>query len=103
MTIGMMMTISQVITKHYTQLKAKCHNDDRIISLSRTSQDVLHDVIMTALRKYRDQDIVEGDGLLYLEKTLWYELKFQRNRIDPKCMVVDDLGKYDRPAMDEGE
>ena len=64
---------------------------------------MLHDVIMTALRKYRDQDIVEGDGLLYLEKTLWYELKFQRNRIDPKCVVVDDLGKYDRPAMDEGE
>lgn len=95
------MKINDVIAKHYQDLKWKCHNDDRVISMSRTSEDVLQDVCLTALRKFKAKEIDENEGVMYLQKTLWFELKFQINRIDPRMTYMDDLTKVDRE--DPGE
>ena len=94
------MTISNIIEKYYYDLKAKCHNDDIAISMGRTSEDILQDVCLTALRKFKTKDIDEQIGLSYLEKTLWYELKFQKNRIDSKVVFVDDLLGVDKGIED---
>lgn len=94
------MKINDIITKYYEELKAKCHNDDRVISMGRTSQDVLQDVCLTAIRKYKNKEVSEEDGKAYLYKTLFYELKFQTNRIDPKMVYTEDLTPYDRQEPD---
>ena len=94
------MKINDIITKYYLELKSKCHNDDRVISMGRTSEDVLQDVCLTAVRKYRNKEIKEDEGKVYLQKTLFYELKFQRNRVDPRMVFTDDLTHYDRQSPD---
>lgn len=95
MTTGMM-TIQQVITNNYYRLKSKCHNDYKVISLSRTSEDILQDVCLTAMRKYKGKEIDEQIGVEYLEKTLFYELKFQRNRVDTNMVFTDNLNDFDK-------
>ena len=95
------MTINDVISKYYYTLKAKCHNDDRVISMGRTSEDVLNDVCVTALRKYRKDNIDEQTALVYLQKTLFFELKFQQNRVDTRMTFLDDLTSVDRGIEDE--
>lgn len=99
MTMGTM-TINEIITNHYQELKSRCHNDYKVISLSRTSEDVLHDVCVTAIRKYKSKPVDEDEALTYLQRTLWFELKFQTNRVDPRIVVLDDLGKVDRAEDD---
>lgn len=90
------MTIQQVITSNYYRLKSKCHNDYKVISLSRTSEDILQDVCLTAMRKFKGKDIEEQIGVEYLEKTLYYELRFQRNRVDTRVVYTDNLTEYDK-------
>lgn len=96
------MKIGDIIDKHYKELKSKCHNDDRVISMSRTSEDVLQDVFLTALRKFKQKEIGEDEGVIYLQKTLFFELKFQVNRVDTKMTYMDDLGPVDR-GIEEDE
>ena len=50
------MTISDIITKHYDALRKEV-NGELVISHSKTSEDILQDVCLTALRKYRNTDI----------------------------------------------
>ena len=61
------MTISDIITKHYDTLKKEV-NGELVISHSKTSEDILQDVCLTALRKYRNTDISEKDT--FYRKTL---------------------------------
>lgn len=95
------MTINDLLQKYYYALKAKCHNDDKAISMGRTSEDVLQDVCLTALRKYKQKPINEKEALEYVEKTLWFELKFQPNRIDTRITFMDNLTSVDRGIEDE--
>ena len=80
------MTISDIITKHYDTLKKEV-NGELVISHSKTSEDILQDVCLTALRKYRNTDITEEEGLSYLKKTLFTEKHFSWNRKKTDIMV----------------
>ena len=80
------MTISDVITKHYDTLKKEV-NGELVISHSKTSEDILQDVCLTALRKYKNTDISEEEGLSYLKKTLFTEKHFSWNRKKTDIMV----------------
>ena len=73
------MTISDIIEKHYDTLKKEV-NGEKVISHSKTSEDILQDVCLTALRKYKNTDISEEEGLTYLKKTLFTEKHFSWNR-----------------------
>ena len=69
--------------------------------MSRTSEDILQDVCLTAMRKFQDcDDVDELTAIEYLEKTLYYELKFQRNRVDTRMLITDNLTEYDRGIDD---
>lgn len=83
------MLISDIITKHYDTLK-KDVNGELVISHSKTSEDILQDVCLTALRKYRNTDISEEEGLTYLKKTLFTEKHFSWNRKKTDIMVYMD-------------
>ena len=80
------MTISDIITKHYDTLK-KDVNGELVISHSKTSEDILQDVCLTALRKYKNTDISEEEGLTYLKKTLFTEKHFSWNRKKSDILV----------------
>ena len=80
------MTISDIITKHYDTLKKEV-NGELVISHSKTSKDILQDVCLTALRKYKNTDISEEEGLSYLKKTLFTEKHFSWNRKKTDIMV----------------
>lgn len=80
------MKISDVISKYYSILHKEV-NGELVISQSRTTEDILQDVCITALRKYKDQDITEADGLNYLKKTLFTEKHFSWNRKKGEILV----------------
>lgn len=83
------MTISDIITKHYNTLHKEV-NGELVISQGRTTEDILQDVCITALRKYQDQDITEEEGLTYLKKTLFTEMHFSWNRKKGEILVFTD-------------
>ena len=80
------MTISDIIEKHYDTLKKEV-NGEKVISHSKTSEDILQDVCLTALRKYKNTDISEEEGLTYLKKTLFTEKHFSWNRKKTDILV----------------
>ena len=80
------MTISDIIEKHYDTLKKEV-NGELVISHSKTSEDILQDVCLTALRKYKNTDISEEEGLTYLKKTLFTEKHFSWNRKKSDILV----------------
>lgn len=80
------MTISDIIEKHYDTLKKEV-NGELVISHSKTSEDILQDVCLTALRKYKNTDISEEEGLTYLKKTLFTEKHFSWNRKKTDILV----------------
>lgn len=80
------MTISDIITKHYDTLKKEV-NGELVISHSKTSEDILQDVCLTALRKYKNTEISEEEGLSYLKKTLFTEKHFSWNRKKTDILV----------------
>ena len=83
------MTISDIIEKHYDTLKKEV-NGEKVISHSKTSEDILQDVCLTALRKYKNTDISEEEGLSYLKKTLFTEKHFSWNRKKTDILVYMD-------------
>ena len=80
------MTISDIITKHYDTLKKEV-NGEKVISHSKTYEDILQDVCLTALRKYKNTEISEEEGLTYLKKTLFTEKHFSWNRKKTDILV----------------
>ena len=92
------MTIADILTKHYKSLKNEV-NGEQVISQSRTTEDILQDVCITALRKYGDSDITEEEGLTYLKKTLFSEMHFSWNRKKGDILVLTN----ELPEVPDGE
>ena len=90
-----MATIREVISKNYNTLHNYC-TTDKVISLSKTEEDILHDVLITAMRKFKDRDIEESEGMSYLKLTLYNEQLMQTRRIcKDKLVFVEDIGVYE--------
>lgn len=90
-----MATIRQVISKHYAELKSKC-SCDKVISQGRTECDILQDICITAMRKYKDNEIDENEGYEYLKKTLFTEKHFQHKRLKSEIVIyVDNIQDYE--------
>lgn len=83
------MTINDVISKHYNTLHKEV-NGELVISQGRTTEDILQDVCLTAMRKYKDTDISEEEGLSYLKKTLFTEKHFSYNRKKNEILIFTD-------------
>ena len=83
------MTIQSIISKHFKTLQKEV-SGEMVISQSRTTEDILQDVCLTALRKYRDKDITEEEGLNYLKKTLFTEKHFSWNRKKNEILIFTD-------------
>lgn len=86
----MKMTINDIIGKHYNKLYSICVNDNKVISQGRTPEDILNDVCLTALRKYKHNEIEESEGLGYLKKTIYTEKHFQYQRKKNELVIFTD-------------
>lgn len=84
------MLITEILAKHYNTLKKEV-NGELVISQARTTEDILQDVCITAMRKYKDQSISEEEGLAYLKKTLFTEMHFSWNRKKGEILVFTDV------------
>ena len=84
------MTIHDILNKHYDTLKKEV-NGELVISQSRTTEDILQDVCITAMRKFKDNEIEEEEGLSYLKKTLYTEKHFSWNRKAGDILVFTDV------------
>ena len=95
------MKINEVIEKHYGELSGMCWNCDKIISQTKTSEDIFQDVIVVALNKYKNKDIDEETALDYIKKTLLLEFHFQPKRQDNIIYtdnlwdIIDDSGSIE--------
>lgn len=90
------MNIRDIIDKNYEYLHNFC-TTDKVISMSRTEEDILHDVCVTAIRKYKESDIEEGEGLSYLKLTLYIEQVRQTSRKKKdRLEYVENIMDYDR-------
>lgn len=84
------MRIQEVISKYWSQLSGACQ--DRVICSSKTEADVVQDVMLTALNKYKDRDVDEAEALEYLRKTLQAEKYFSYKRIvNEKLVYREDI------------
>lgn len=85
------MTINEIIEKYHEKLFSMVKRRDVVVSLNQTSEDVYQNVIVTAIKKYRDTDIDEMEGYRYLEKSLKAELHYQYNKISTIEVSLDDM------------
>ena len=83
------MTIATIIDKYYNHLHREV-NGEMVISQGRTTEDILQDVCLTAMRKYKQNEIEEEEGLNYLKKTLFTEKHFSWNRKKNEILVFTD-------------
>lgn len=88
------MTINEIITKWYAVFHQQATNTD-IGYNGKTDEDVLNDVCVTAMKKFKDKDIDEEQGLEYLKKAFFYEKHFNPKRIDTKMVFTDNLEQYE--------
>lgn len=83
------MTINEIITKHYNTLHKEV-SGEVVISQARTTEDILQDVCLTAIRKFKQTDITEEEGLTYLKKTLFTEKHFSWNRKKNEILIFTE-------------
>ena len=84
------MTINDIITKYYYTLHKEV-NGELVISQGRTTEDILQDVCITAMRKYKNHQVEEEEGLNYLKKTLFTEKHFSWNRKKSEIVIYTDV------------
>ena len=85
------MSIRDIISKHYNELLNQC-TCDKVVSQGRTECDILQDVCITAMRKFKESNIDEEEGYSYLKKTLFTEKHFQYSRKKGEIIIyMDDL------------
>ena len=70
------MGISEVITKHYHELRVYVKHPDVSVENGNTQEDVFQNVMVTAIKKYKG-DVDEAEALYYLKMTLGAEMFFQ--------------------------
>lgn len=90
MNYCLMMKISDIITKYYPKYRSRM-NTDKTICLGKTEEDVLDEVMLTALRVFGDKEITEEEGKAYLDKTLYQERHFIYKRKKGDRLVFGEM------------
>lgn len=74
------MGINEIINRRYSELYKMLRDADKTLYESITVEDLFHEVLLTAMKKYKDKDITEEEGFEYLKKTLLREILFSKKR-----------------------
>lgn len=84
------MTIGEIITKHFNEFSGMVKNSDIVIEEGNTYEDIFQNVMMTALKKYKDKEVDENEGLEYIKKTFLLEVFFSPKRKNRDMLVFTD-------------
>lgn len=91
------MTINEIISKHYSSFYAMLKNKKIPIYNSLTAEDVLQNVMITAINKFGDKQIKEEEGFEYIKKSLKTELHFSfKRKANERLIYTDNLTIYDK-------
>lgn len=82
------MKIDKIVEKHYDEFKKMSLRPDNVVSGGKTSDDVLSDIIYTALKKYKGKEIEEEEGVVYIRKSFLNEIRFQYKRLKMEKVVL---------------
>ena len=76
------MTIDEIIGKYYEKLKSYASKCDKHIYCGYTQEDIFHNTLMYAMRKYKDKDLDENEGFRTVRKMIKTEIKFAYRKKD---------------------
>lgn len=84
------MTIGEIITAHFNEFSGMVKNSDIVIEEGNTYEDIFQNVMLTALKKYKDKEVDENEGLEYIKKTFLLEVFFSPKRKNRDMLVFTD-------------
>ena len=97
------MTINEAVSRWYGHFIKFAKNTDVILYDGNSTDDVVHNMILMALRKWGDDDVDEHVLYDYLQKSIAMQLKLSRkkksskevpycsvNGIDKKCCYMPE-------------
>lgn len=91
------MTIGEIITAHFNEFSGMVKNTDIVIEEGNTYEDIFQNVMMTALKKYKDKEVDENEGLEYIKKTFLLEVFFSPKRKNRDMLVFTDASLENIP------
>lgn len=96
------MTINEIISKYYGTFRQMLPCQNQTIYDGNTSEDMLHNIIITAINKYGNRQVEEEAGYEYLKKTLLMEIKFSKKRKNSKIIPIEgyEESMYYEPEID---
>lgn len=99
-----MMTINEVITKHFFQLKALAKPSDIPVYNGNMIEDIFQSCFITAIKKFKNKDVDENIALEYLKRTILNEIKFSyRRKAKDRLLFVENIIVYDKSDENDGE
>lgn len=91
------MQIRKIIDKYYNNLHSLLPSTDIEIYNGYTYEDILNNVIITAINKWKNVEIDEETGYNYVRKTLLTEILFAKKRKGKdRLLFAENLNIYDR-------
>lgn len=99
-----LMKLNEVINKYYDEWLrfVKTKNVSTVVDEAcRTSDDILQDVMVTAIRKYGDTDVDEQEALEYVKLTLCTELAVQYKRKPKMIFRIGDMQTFKYNEADD--
>lgn len=90
------MTISEAIEKWYGHFIKFAKSTDTLVYEGRSTDDIVHDMFLMALRKWKDDD-VDGQVLFdYLQRSIAMQLKLSRKKKSSKEVPYCSVNNIDK-------
>ena len=91
------MLINEIIDKYYNTLNKKYVNNRNIaLPFGMSGEDILQEVLMLSIRKFKNKDIPEEEGINYIKRNLYYRNHFAFSNKDNDIIFTDTL--IDKPV-----
>lgn len=89
------MKISEIVEKEYPRLLKMCTRTDCAIYGGKTSEDLLGEAVLTAMKKFGEEDIDEEEGSAYLQKTFLESCLFSwKKKSYPEEKMMEYIAEY---------
>ena len=84
------MKIEEGVSKYYEKLCSKCNNLEAVVYDSLTCEDILHEAMIMAMKRFGNRDATEDEIFEYLKKIFFTELKFSWKRRNSERLIFTD-------------
>ena len=89
------MTISDILAKHYLDFLNLCTKTDTALYGGKTSEDLLSECCLTLLKRYKDKDLDEEEGVDMLKKTFLEKCFFSfKKKSSRKEKMIEYIADY---------